>query len=108
MNSHDITIAKIRYMLEMIKREVNNALNELDNLANEEILTEKPSSIVSELPELLTAELVMRHYTLRSTNDLYLGVKSGKYPKPISNEKKNKRLWLREDWDNWIKQAKQK
>lgn len=94
-----MTLSDIKYRLEAIKRDADNALDALEALSNKE-------DSRSKLPEVINAAIVMKHYTLHGPNDLYLGIKSGLYPKPITSPK-CRRLWRREDWDSWSRQTKQ-
>lgn len=99
-------VNEMRTQLETIKQCADNLISALTSLSDNTHMPVEVKTAAAPLPELINAVDVMRHYTGRSTNDLYVGVKSGKYPKPICGEKKKKRLWLREDWENWIKRTK--
>ena len=95
-----MSIDELRENLQSIRTYADNAL---------QVLELWPASVpfpiskfpLPSLPETLTADLVLRHYTHKGMNDLYCGIRDGKYPKPFTDPGKQ-RLWKREAWENWL------
>ena len=96
-----MTIDDIRLRLETIQSDAATALRAIDSLKAVEAQRPADDSERPELPETLDSELVMKHYTRKSYNDLALGLRIGKYPKPFT-EPGAKRLWKRDVWDRYI------
>lgn len=92
-----MTLDEVRVRLETIRSDADNALQILSFVDGN---AAKPPAPAPALPETLTAELVRSNYTHKGTNDLYVGVRDGIYPKPITPPGA-RRLWTRESWDNW-------
>ena len=97
-----MTIDEIRSRLEMIGNDINSTMKALDLLASSPLPANDNEAFKQAfaIPETLDAQLVMTHYTRKSYNDLYTGLRDGKYPAPYT-EPGMKRLWKRSDWDEW-------
>ena len=93
-----MTLEDLQFRLEVLQREVENVIESLSLLETSKNTVRDERD--EELPEELTSELIMRHYTNKSYSDLNSGIKCGKYPAPYTRPGE-RRVWPREVWDDW-------